>query len=187
MGYIKIWGKYLFFWCLFLENLLTNTFEDRGTNLIPTRGSIQPSANNTNDLGAATFRWDDATNGTINTSDLRDKERITDLDYGLAEVLQLRPVRFYWKNEPENEAKLGLIAQEILPVINEVVKTHDWVDADETEAAEKVQVEMERMGVYYSDLIPVLIKAIQEQQALIDAQNQRMDDLESRLNRLEQE
>jgi hypothetical protein len=33
-------------------------------------------------------------------------------------------------------------------------------------------------GIFYSDLIPVLIKAIQDQQALIDAMQDRIKSLE---------
>ena len=37
---------------------------------------------------------------------------------------------------------------------------------------------MERLGVYYSDLVPVLINAIKEQQQIIKAQDAKIEGLE---------
>ena len=152
--------------------------EDGGTSEIAVRGDLRPSANNIYDIGTSTLRWDDvyATNGTINTSDRRDKTAIKDLKYGLADVMKLRPVSFQWRNAPYATTKLGLIAQDLLEVVPEVVKTKDW-ESGEAEGEGHVK-ELDRLGVYYSDLIPVLIKAIQDQQILIEAQNKRIEALE---------
>lgn len=160
-------------------------FEDGGTNEIAARGDIRPTSDNTYDLGTSTFRWDDvyATNGTINTSDRRDKEAIEPIPYGLKEVMQLRPVRFNWKARPEQGKKLGLIAQEIQPLINEVVKTHD-LQATEEDETEFELVKLDRLGVYYSDLIPVLIKGMQEQQEMIKDQHQRIEALEAEIREM---
>ncbi len=160
-------------------------FEDGGTNEIACRGDIRPTGNNTYDLGTSTYRWDDvyATNGTINTSDRRDKQNIRALDYGLETVMKLRPVRFQWKAHPEQGDKLGLIAQDLLPLVPEVVKTHDFEPTEESE--DLIKQEVEHLGVYYSDLIPVLVKAVQEQQKLIDAQQHEIESLRARLARLE--
>ncbi|MCB0854454.1 MAG: tail fiber domain-containing protein, partial [Bacteroidetes bacterium] len=144
-------------------------FEDGGTNEIAARGDIRPTSDNTYDLGTSALRWDDvyATNGIINTSDRRDKENIQDLNYGLKEIMQLRPVRFSWKKFPHQGEKIGLIAQEIQPVIKEVVKSFDY-EASEEDETHLTRKELDRLGVYYSDLIPVLIKGMQEQQEMID-------------------
>lgn len=160
-------------------------FEDGGTNEIAARGDLRPTSDNTYDLGTSSFRWDDvyATNGTINTSDLRDKTNIRDLNYGLQTVLQLRPVRFNWKWDAENSDKLGLIAQELQIYIPEVVKSFDYQPDEESEKL--VKEELDRLGVYYSDLIPVLIKAVQEQQELINSQQEQIDELKRRLSALE--
>ncbi|MEX2483202.1 MAG: tail fiber domain-containing protein, partial [Brumimicrobium sp.] len=147
------------------------------------------------DLGSTTQRWDEvfAANGVINTSDRRDKKDIENLNYGLAEVMQLKPVSFNWKdqlNSPDKAGvkKLGLIAQDLYEVIPEVVKTKDYVkigeDPDTEEPIREVQ-EAKRWGVYYSDLIPVLVKGIQEQQEIIENQNTKIESLESRIERLE--
>ena len=161
-------------------------FEDGGTNEIAARGDIRPSSDNTYDLGTSSFRWDDvyATNGTIQTSDIRDKKDIEDIPYGLQDVLALRPVRYAWKNDPLDGKKLGLIAQDLLEVIPEVVKTEDFKQDEETE--ELIPYKLDRLGVYYSDLIPVLVKALQEENQKVEVLEQKLAELEERLQLLEQ-
>lgn len=70
-------------------------------------------------------------------------------------------------------------------VVPEVVKTHDWQFPEE-EDAEPELVELERMGMSYTDLVPVLIKAVQQQQVMIDDLRTTNAELEMRLQRLEQ-
>ena len=145
-------------------------------------------------LGSSSFRWGAvyANNGTIITSDRREKENIRSLEYGLKEVLQLKPVRFAWKNQPIHQEKLGLIAQDLQKVIPEVVQDHEWVRKENAPDAPPQKVPAQRLGVYYSDIIPVLIKAIQEQQLILDEKEranellrQEVQDLEYRLSKIE--
>ena len=143
--------------------------EDGGTSEIAVRGDLRPTADNTYDLGTSSLRWDDvfATNGVIQTSDKRMKTNIKKLNYGLNEVMRLNPVSFSWINDPENNNRLGLIAQEILPIMPELVKTHDYQVSEDDEET-KVRVELKSLGVNYSNIIPILINAIQEQQKEIE-------------------
>lgn len=117
--------------------------------------AFSPYFDNGNTLGTSTKRWTSvfAVNGVINTSDFRLKENIKNLGYGLNEVLKLRPVSYSWKDGTKT-TKLGLIAQETELVLPEVVSKPTEKD--------------DHYGIMYSDLIPVLIKAIQEQQKTID-------------------
>ncbi len=121
-------------------------------------------------LGSSTSRYNTlfATNGTINTSDARDKTNIQDLSYGLEQILQLRPVQFEWINNQHDGTKLGLIAQELQQVLPEVVR--DW-DYEEDEENGVRKVEAARLGVYYSDIIPVLVKGMQELNAKVEQAN----------------
>ncbi len=121
---------------------------------------------------APTFRWIEvyAANGTINTSDRRRKRDIRDIDYGLDELQKLKPVRYRWKDHPERGERLGLIAQDVQEVISEVVNVGN--DKDQT------------LGVYYSDLIPVLIKGVQEQQAMIERQGNEIEELRKMVREL---
>ncbi|MBF0244504.1 MAG: tail fiber domain-containing protein [Planctomycetes bacterium] len=114
-------------------------------------GNLIPSQNATFDLGSSTLIWNALYAGnTTMVSDRRLKEDIEDLDYGLDEILKLRPVSFAWKGKPEKGRRIGFIAQEVEAVIAEAVNTGP--DAAATK------------GILYEGLVPVLIKALQEQQ-----------------------
>lgn len=158
-------------------------FEDFGSNLIGISAAFVPLTDIAYSLGNATNRWTTvyAQNGTINTSDLRDKQNIKPIAYGLESLMKLNPVSYEWKNGSIGSgAKLGLIAQEVMKVIPEVVKTHETVITDEA-SKQTMEKEMDRYGIYYSDLIPLLIKSIQEQQQKITTLEARLKALEDKL------
>lgn len=144
-------------------------------------GRFMPMTDATISLGALTTnRWNTvfASNGTINTSDAREKKNIQNLNYGLATLMQLRPVSFEWKKDDGSGTKIGLIAQELQQVVPEVVRDWDW---EEDEQGNRKKVTSPLLGVYYSDLIPVLIKATQEQQVVIEQQQQEIKLLKQQL------
>lgn len=93
----------------------------------------------------------------INSSDQRAKREIEPLHYGLAEVLKLQPVSFRWNELAEPHKTLGLIAQDVQAVITEAVLPSDPSQPDS------------HLGLAYNSLIPVLIKALQELSAQVDA------------------
>ncbi|MEM6700973.1 MAG: tail fiber domain-containing protein, partial [Bacteroidota bacterium] len=161
------------------------TLEDGGVSILSTNSSFLPTTDNQRDLGSSSRRWDDvfAVSGFVSTSDAKNKTNINSLDYGLEQVMQLKPVRFEWKGQKEKGEKIGFLAQDLLEVLPEVVKTHDWVESEEGD--EKKKVAVENLGVYYSDIIPVLASAIQEQQEEIEEKEERIDELENRIGQLE--
>jgi hypothetical protein len=103
-----------------------------------------------------------ATNTTISAiSDQRFKENIQDLDVGLDAILALKPRKFDWKEGKGKDIKgdRGFIAQEIAQVFPDLVD--EWKDpAPEGEEPYKS---------VRQDLIPVLVKAIQELTARVAA------------------
>ena len=159
-------------WYMYQDASLQLVFRDDGSDRlrISTAGAILPGVDNVQDLGSAAVRWDDvyATNGTIQTSDIRLKKNITPLKYGLAEALKLRPVRYQWKDNDGKE-KIGLIAQEVLQIIPEIVNIGD----DENKMH----------GLNYSELTVVLIKAIQEQQKMIEQLKKKVEDLGAQISK----
>jgi hypothetical protein len=66
-----------------------------------------------------------------------------------------------------------------LEVVPEVVVTEEAVENRET--GEVTYQEAERMGVFYDDLIPVLTKAIQEQQGTIEELTEENEKLQDQL------
>ena len=113
-----------------------------------------------------------ATNTTISgISDVRYKENIRDLDDGLAKVMQLQPRKFDWKEGKGKDIAndRGFIAHEFETVFPDLIS--EWKDpAPEGEEPYKA---------VRADLIPTLVKAIQEQQATIEALTQRIETLEN--------
>ena len=75
-----------------------------------------------------------------------------------------------WRIEGE---KIGLIAQEVSEIIPEVVVTYEYKRNESSRSDEKTAVD--HLGLYYTDLIPVLIKSIQEQQVTIEGLSNRID------------
>ncbi|TDR20510.1 tail fiber domain-containing protein [Marinicella litoralis] len=136
-------------------------------NRVDINGNLEPQSGNTFNFGSALFRWKNiyTVNPVDVSSDKRLKSQIENLDYGLAEVLAMRPVSYYWKNGDTEQLHLGLIAQEVENIVPEIVsKTAD-------------QAAMRSMR--YTELVPVLIKATQEQQIIIDQQNHKIEKLQA--------
>ena len=86
------------------------------------------------------------------TSDQRLKENIQDADFASALVAALQVRKFDWKADNSHQ-KFGFVAQELLTIAPDAV--HQPSDTEEM------------MGVDYSKLVPMLTKAIQEQQTFI--------------------
>ena len=103
-----------------------------------------------------------ATNTTISAiSDQRLKENIQDLDVGLNAVMALKPRKFDWKAGKGKDIKgdRGWIAQEFEQVFPDMID--EWKDpAPEGEEPYKS---------VRADLIPVMVKAIQELKAEVDS------------------
>eukprot|EP01052_Picozoa_sp_SAG31_P011605 SAG31_NODE_660_length_13050_cov_28.393638_6_plen_754_part_00 len=95
------------------------------------------------------------------TSSIRYKKDIVNLENSLNKIDSLRPVRFTDINT--NEPSFGLIAEETNEIIPDVVFTKDE------------QIE----GISYSNLTPFLIKAIQELKADNDSLKARIETLEN--------
>ncbi|MFN7118864.1 MAG: tail fiber domain-containing protein [Saprospiraceae bacterium] len=163
------------------------TLSDGGNTTIACNSNFRPSSDNLRDLGTSTFRWDEvwATDGSINTSDARFKKSIKEIPYGMKEIMQLRPVRFTWNREGyEDHPRLGFIAQELLPVLKEVVRTDNYHIDLATGKGEWRPVE--KLGVAYSEIIPVLVSGMQEQQRLIEATENENKALKEKLLSMEE-
>lgn len=139
-----------------------------GSNNAYFRGNIYPMVNNTVNLGRSFNRWNTiyATNGTINTSDTTLKSNITPLSYGLDDLMKVKTISYTWKDDARQIKKIGFNAQNLLEIIPEVVQTHS-VQTDEN-TGDTAYLKNETLGVFYSDMIPVLTKSIQEQQVIIE-------------------
>ena len=105
---------------------------------------------------------------TVFDSDERLKENIKPLESQLNNIKQLKPSRFDWKDQTKSRYTddVGFIAQEIrniLPIL---------VTGDESEG--------DMLSVDYNKLTPILVKAVQEQQEIIESLTKRIEDLENK-------
>jgi hypothetical protein len=108
--------------------------------------------------------FNNSTGAYTTISDQRLKKDISEIQYGLNSVLALRPVSYLMKDQTEGANKtLGFIAQEVNQIVPESV----------------LQMQDDFYGMDKEALIPVLVKAIQEQQAIITALTARVEALES--------
>jgi len=79
--------------------------------------------------------------------------------------MQINPIRFDYNTDSSEEGKrIGFSAQNLRPIIPESVSE---------------DVEMDVLSASSTELIPVLVKAIQEQQVIIDGLKARIEALES--------
>jgi hypothetical protein len=127
---------------------------------------FKPISNGKCTLGASANRWYAvyASNATIQTSDVREKENIASLDDKHSRLFdKLRPVQFNFING-NGRLCYGLVAQEVLAAMSELdISEHEldlvhhdtWVD-DET------QTTKDSFGLAYANLIAMLIYEVQK-------------------------
>jgi hypothetical protein len=151
---------------------------DFGSNTMGINVNFVPTTADYWDLGNVTYPWDQLWTGIGLTkpADRRDKENIRELTLGLNEVLNLKPVSFQDRNNNRDENELGFIAQDVQEVLSEVVVDKDY---RKNEDGFTEEIQLERLGINYTSLIPVLVKAIQEQQEVIEELRSRIEQLEN--------
>ena len=160
----------------------TNGINNNILYMVPTNATqmnMYPGADNGSNLGISGSRWLAvyAVNGAIQTSDSKEKDAVP-LSYGLNEILQVRTIKYKWKSQAElpddapekNYQYYGFCADELAPIFPELVYNED----------PKVPVQMN-----YSEIMPVMVNAIKEQNATIVSLQAQVAMLEARLVALE--
>ena len=158
-----------------------------GTKILPTAiYMVQTFSTNSNSnllmysTGAAAYRFYVDWGGTIHAtatsiaaiSDVTLKTNVKDLETGLTEVMALKPRRFDWLNGDATNVA-GFIAQEVEQVLPELVMESVYSQDEEGNPITKKNLKM-------GDILPTLVKAIQEQQALITQLTDRIAALEAK-------
>jgi hypothetical protein len=129
-------------------------------------------------------------------SDARDKTDFTALDLGLDFVKDLQPVTYKWDKRSKYGDKEA-DGYDLNAQTPDGTHKEDWLDigfkAQEVEALEIAAGynkdnntnlvsshtdDGKQMGLQYSKFVPILVKAIQEQQALIESLTARIETLE---------
>ncbi len=133
---------------------------------------MYPSSNNYCKLGLSNLAFNAIyTYNFTNLSDGRQKENIQDINNALGIILKLKGIKYDLKKEysynvgmikdekiiskleVQRKNKVGFIAQDVNIVLPEVVRYDDSTDV---------------YGINYSEIVPVLVEAMKEQQTQIE-------------------
>jgi hypothetical protein len=158
-------------------NVITDPSSATGAGVGGTNGAILPCqktgiADNLIDIGTASFRWDDvyATNGTIQTSDVNEKqdiEALSDAEQRVAVAAKGLLRKYRWKSSVEekgDDARIhfGIIAQDLQAAFEAegldagryaMFINSEWTDEETGE-------QKSRMGIRYNQLLAFIIAAI---------------------------
>jgi hypothetical protein len=107
-------------------------------------------------------------------SDIRDKTNIMPLNYGIDFIKKLNPVSFDWDMRDGGKigiSEIGFIAQELQQAqIDSQINIPNLVS----------DINPDKLEASYGVLIPIMVKALKEQQVLIDELKQRILNLENK-------
>jgi hypothetical protein len=130
-----------------------------------------------------TFGSNGVISGDFNdTSDRNLKENISEITDGLTVINQLQPKNFDWKHSDKGNNQAGFIAQEVETVLPDSVVGNDYVETDGNPDNEP---EGNGKSINSTAILAYAVKAIQEQQTLIEAQATTIADLTTRIETLE--
>jgi len=149
-----------------------------GNNNIVIGSGAQPSApgvSNEVTIGNAantTYRIYAAASWTY-LSDKNAKHNIKELPVGLDFVMGLNPVEFVYNNSTNQTKTLGFVAQDVKQNMeqNNLDNSYGLVS----------KFDEKNLGLKTDEIIPILVKAMQEQQKIIEAQNKKIEKLEKLL------
>lgn len=176
------------------DNSSTLALQVTASAVVASRNAA-PAADNTYSLGTSSLKWSVvySNTGTINTSDERLKDIEGPVPLGLAFLSDLEPVSYRWKvgghdvatemapaSDDRREAgpyaidrltpksgirtHYGLIAQQVRATLDR----HNVADFGGWTLADKNDPESEQ-GLRYDQFVPILIKAVQELSAQVEA------------------
>ena len=143
---------------------------------------LRPGSNDAYDLGGSWVEWRDiyAGNSTIQSSDITLKENVEDITLGTDFLKTLTPIEFTWKDGGVR-THLGFSAQDVKQkLIDEKGASQNYAvytqasyheDYDEEEHTEKY-------GLRTNELIPILVKSVQELSTQISDLTARIETLE---------
>jgi hypothetical protein len=100
------------------------------------------------------------------TSDIRLKTDIEPIDHATDMLMAMNPVSHRWKADPDADAVVGFIAQEMQEIVPEAVSTGDDDDA--------------MMSMDYGRITPILVSALQDAHRKIEQLEQRLADMEAK-------
>jgi hypothetical protein len=124
--------------------------------------------------------------GTLSgPSDEKFKKNISDYNNALENIMKLRPVTYEMKTDEypfmnfKKGTQIGFIAQEMESIFPSLVVSGAHPGENENDPF------IEYKGINYIGLTPILVKALQEQQIMIDSLKSKYESLQKRLEEIE--
>ncbi len=130
--------------------------------------AFYPTVDQISDLGRNGNFWNNLffVNAFV-PSDKRLKENISANDRGLSIIMSLNTYQYNYIKDREKKKHFGFIAQEVKEILPEILHESDKEDT--------------ALAVNYIETIPVLVKAIQEQNETITVQSNKIEKLEKEM------
>ena len=117
--------------------------------------AFYPITNRRRNLGRSSNAWDNVyADDYVTVSDRREKRNIKTLNLGMNIITKINTYKYVYKNDNNNEEHFGFMAQELQKIVPELVA----IGNDENKT----------LGISYSELIPILVNALKEQDDKID-------------------
>jgi hypothetical protein len=160
---------------------ITGTFNDNGIRIqntsVGTGWSLYSSASGALIIGRSgnLGQFDGVSGVYTSISDRRAKTNIQDVTPVLSKVMTLAPKTYQYKVQGNQESKqyIGFIAQDVYDVFPQFVSVNTTNDGNAMFESQ--------MGVDYASMSTIAIKAIQEQQAIIEQLKARITALEQQV------
>jgi hypothetical protein len=131
-------------------------------------GTLDGLANYHNGTYVGGITYSNTATALVASSDERLKENIVAAPPALEKAMSIEVVSYDWKHDPTH-VEFGLVAQRLNSIYSEAVNVGD--DGEEVEKT---------WGVEYGRLTPMLLKAIQEQQQMIETLQAKVAALEAK-------
>jgi len=139
-----------------------------GTTTLTNGSALLPWGNNIMDIGSNAQKWRVLyCTDMVLGSDRKIKKNIAPVTYGIDALKRLKPVSYQFIEDQKNQQRFGFIAQELEEVIPELIRKD----------------ELDNYSVSYLDMISILVKSVQEQQAVIEMQQKEIQAIKAELER----
>lgn len=174
---------------IYVENIKSDSAIVLATPTVDVRLSGQynnffPNDDDLISFGTSGHRWKQiyASNTTISSSDIKNKDVIGSIDFAEDLIMSLSPTTFMWKDGDHRRTRMGFIAQDVAEVCKTLEKNLSVVTASYIEDenrdyfGEEVDDSKLTWGISYEQLIAPMVAVIQNQE-------RRIAQLESIINK----
>ena len=120
--------------------------------------------------------------GVITGSDVTLKKEIEPIGSVLPKLMQIEAKQYKYKKQNDNKKRYGFIAQELEQLFPDLVTEVTDVIFDENDHRELGHRQIK--GINYTDIIPLLLSALQEQQQMIADNQKAISDLQKKVDDL---